>query len=86
MFLYLLTRTDTANYDEYISAVVCAKSKKEARYIHPRAEWDNEETILNWNGIKTLDWTSANKVKVTYLGKAKTRLRKGIIDTNQNWS
>lgn len=69
--LYLISRPDVADYDEYESAVVVAKSEDDARKIHP-----GHPRLLN-----TLDnsWVSPEKVIVTFLGLAKPRSRRGVV-------
>ena len=43
MNLYLISQDTNENYDTYDSAIVAAKTKKEARMFHP-----NEDD--NWDG------------------------------------
>ena len=63
--LYLITRPDAPDYDEFDSAVVCAKSEEEARMIHPGCyDWDGKASPHD-------SWVDADKVTVELLGKAK---------------
>ena len=44
-FLYLLTRDDDIDYDEYGSCIVCASSPEEAIKIHPSFSKGNPDTL-----------------------------------------
>jgi len=48
MNLYLIFQEKNDNYDSFDSAIVAARTKKEARMIHPNEnKYDN-----NWDGKK----------------------------------
>jgi hypothetical protein len=44
-YLYLLTRDDDIDYDEYNSCVVCASSPEEAIEIHPSFSKGDPDTL-----------------------------------------
>ena len=79
MKVYLLEQNAVVGYDTYDSAVVAATSSKEARNIHPMGYNVKDEDT--W---ETDCWCTPSKVKVTYLGKAKNTLKKGMICTSFN--
>ena len=79
MKLFLISQSVNNNYDTYDSAVVCANTKKEARFIHPsgKKEWDGK--------FKEFDgWASAQEIKIEYLGEAKKSSIKGVICASFN--
>lgn len=45
-YLYLLERTDSIDYDNYDSIIVCASTADEAIKIRPEYGWASEEYIL----------------------------------------
>ena len=74
MRLYLIRRTDNFSYDEYDSAVVAAKSKKDASTIHP------EEDAR----YRDYGWTTLDNIEVKYIGRAKRRTKRGVICASYN--
>ena len=70
MNLYLIARIGETDYDEYDSAVVAAKTVREAQHTHP-CEY-------------RFGWVHPDQVKVTYLGVAKTRLKVGVVCASFN--
>lgn len=71
MKLFLLRRCRGSGfYDVYLGAVVCAENTAEARKIHPSGR-----TSEDW----TDTWINIEDVIVEYLGKAKTRMKKGVV-------
>lgn len=72
MNLYLMVRNNPGGYDTFSSVVVAARSKREARLIHPWGKiWPN------WTSTDT--WVHPSQVKVTYLGQAKPGTKMGVI-------
>lgn len=85
MNLYLISRRDLGGYDEYQSAVVCAKSVEDARNIHPGAgRWGNGR--FNEQGNRELwakeltvcVWVPPPKVIVRCIGKAR-KVGRGVV-------
>ena len=74
MNLYLITRPEQWDYDQYDSAVVCALSEADARMIHPGGRDD-------WNGIRERydSWVNADSVIVTLIGVADPACGQGSI-------
>ena len=66
MNLYLISQTDNTGYDTYDSAVVCASSAEEARFIHP-ARW---MTGAWWEEEEDDCWAKPHRVSVLLIGKA----------------
>ena len=78
--LYLVSRTNKTDYDQYDAVVVCAKSPKEARYTHP-SKYDKD-----WDGIQN-DWGSWQKAEdldVKYLGVADDTVEEGVVLASYN--
>ena len=74
MDLYLISQDKNENYDTYDSAIVAAKTNKEARMIHPSDLYDN------WDGEdKFGSWTSAENVNAKIIGVAKKGTAKGVV-------
>jgi len=71
MKLYLLTRTDQVGYDEFVSFVVCAKSKTEALTIHPA--YTLKYPKFNTGEGTCPSWAPKN-IKIEYLGEAAPHL------------
>ena len=65
--LYKIWQEVNNDYDTYDSAVVCASTPTEARYID----------VGTYNNYST--WAHPKDVKVEYIGKAKRGMKKGII-------
>lgn len=64
MNLYLISRTDSIEYDQYDSAVVCAKHAGQARRMHPSKglEWDTTDSH------DMFAWTKPENVRVKKIG------------------
>ena len=58
MNIYLLTRLDHADFDEYQRAVVIAPDEPSARAMHPSGE------------MSEYGWVTPDKVEVALIGKA----------------
>jgi len=85
MKLYLLTQTENRGWDTFDSCVVCAVDVKDASIIHPSISYGAEFTpdCPNWDSND--DWaTSPDGVVVTYLGKADTKTKRGVILSSFN--
>ncbi len=76
MKIYRIYQEVNNEYDTFDSAVVYAKSEKEARFISP---WNP-----NWGGKFDDDWCKAEDVQVEYLGEAKEGVKKGVIISSYN--
>lgn len=78
--LYLITPDYYDIWDTYDSAVVCARSKKHARSIHPSGTGkqvrtrDERDYMGPWD-----DWCPREYVTVKYLGVAATSVKPGVI-------
>lgn len=74
--LYLISQDADDNYDNYIVAVVCAKSGDEAKKIHPDGrlfpDWAYND---NWA-------KSPDMVNVKYLGIADESLDIGVVSSS----
>ena len=69
MKLFLLSRTDKVDYDQYDSAVVAAGNKAQARYLP----------------VGSHGWTKdVSTIKVEYLGEAKEGTKSGVICASYN--
>ena len=78
MNLYLISQDVNENYDTYDSAIVAARTKKEARMIHPNGDdWDGKTE-------KYGSWTSFEDVKAELIGTAKKGTTKGIVLASYN--
>ncbi len=76
-YLYLISQYVNNAYDTYDSAVVCAKSAKDAKFTHPdnfKAKWCNK-----WDGKFSHDWCDASDVVVKKIGVANDKQRLGVI-------
>ena len=82
MKLFRISQDKNNDYDTYDSAVVCAETEEQARFIHPRYQIDDKE----WNGkVDVYDsWVDAENVKVEYIGEAKEGMVKGVICASFN--
>jgi len=80
MNLYLISQNKNVNYDTFDSAIVAARTNKEARMIHPDGDddWDSEKD--SWYG----SWTSAENVKAELIGVAKKGTTKGVVLASYN--
>lgn len=70
MKLFLLERTETIDYDEYDSCVVCAKNEEEAKEISIKEL--HEDTFSGWTDNKSV-------ISATEIGTAKRGTKVGII-------
>jgi len=82
MNLYLITRTDCVDYDEYDSAVVCAESEAHARDIHPDGGCRISERMEPAPKYGT--WIAPELVKVELIGTAEPLLPAGVICASFN--
>jgi len=91
--LYLISQSENNGYDTYDSAVVCAKSLDEARYISPSEydEWRDGAWYFKYsNGRKEETptggdtWAHPDKVKVVLLGVAEESINEGIVCASFN--
>ena len=67
MNIYLLTRPDGADYDEYESAVVIASDEPSARAMHPSGEMSEH------------GWVTPDKVGVALIGQALSRETQRVV-------
>ena len=74
MNLYLISQTVNDDYDTFDSAIVAAKSAKEAASINPSGPWPSRRftTFNSW-------CNSPDEVEVKLIGKAKPGTIKGLI-------
>ena len=83
MNLYLIFQEKNDNYDTFDSAIVAARTKKEARMIHPNEnKYDN-----NWDGKKDGhygSWVNFEDVDVELIGVAKKGTAKGVVLASYN--
>ena len=81
MNLYLVSRTDKIDYDEYDSFVCAAENEEQARKMLPfDEELVREETEENIRNLIFWEWTNdLNKIKVEYIGKADEKYTKPTV-------
>jgi hypothetical protein len=72
MNLYLISQTENIGYDVYDSAIVAAESEEKAKLINPDKYNDFTSTYSSW-------CSSADLVKVTYIGIAAEGITTGVI-------
>jgi hypothetical protein len=75
--LYLISQDENNDYDTYDSAIVCARSEKVAREIHP-----NTSVTEKWygDGTPNYSWAShPSNVKVELIGIAMKGIKKGVV-------
>lgn len=79
MKLWLISQSANNGYDTYDSAVVAAESEDAARMTHP----SNQE---GWDGKRERygTWSSADQVKVEFIGEAKPDTKPGVICASFN--
>lgn len=70
--LYKIDRPDEADYDNYISAIICANSENEAKNTHPSGY--NENFNSEWN-----EWIEPKTVIVTLIGTADNSINLGVV-------
>ena len=83
MNLYLIYRKGSVDYDEYDSAVVCAKSAEDAITIHPDVQ-GNPVTNEPDEDMVYSSWVFKKDVAVDYLGIASKELDRGVIIASFN--
>lgn len=79
MKLFLLERNDdtTMKYEIYLSCVVCAKDKEDAKRFHPEGE--TLAKIRKRDGI-CFNWPlDENQITATEIGGAKKEIKRGTI-------
>jgi uracil DNA glycosylase len=69
MKLFLIEQNENCGYDTFDSAVVCAKTAKEAKQINP-----SEGSIFSEH-----EWTDPKNVKVTLIGRATPGVKAGVV-------
>lgn len=77
MNLYLVSRTDTIDYDEYDSFVCAAESEEQARSMPPVDEWLTNKFLRDniiWECTNDL-----NNIEVTHIGKADEKYTKPTV-------
>ena len=79
MNIYLIEQSKNLGYDTYDSAVVVARSVKDARSIHPRLDWFRRNGMKEWNGKDDDSWVDAKYVIVTYIGKASPKMDRSVV-------
>jgi hypothetical protein len=72
MKLYLLSRTDRVDYDEYDSFVVAAESEEEALKWFPRG--NKSATNEYYDG-----WVSKEDLKIECIGESNSSVEKVIL-------
>ena len=75
--LYLVERTDSIGWDEYISFVCVADSEESARQINPSdssSKWTGERWTSDSYG-----WPNPSTLKVTEIGSPSKNLNNGDI-------
>lgn len=84
MNIYKLVNPEEIDYDMYDSMVVCAGSDHEARHIYPNELEENDPE--NWwdNEDYTWQWTTPDKVRVTFIGTAKMGIKSSVICASFN--
>lgn len=78
MNLYLISQEANNDYDTYDSAVVVAKTPKEAKAVHP-----NGKRVNNQDYMTNYTWVGIDDVKVKFIGTTK-RKKKGVICASFN--
>ena len=90
MNLYLISRPDLGGWDEYQSAVVCARSAEDARRMHPGCGY-HRNGLFHERANKKLwkkegsvcVWIAPSEVIVRRIGKAR-KLARGVVLTDFN--
>jgi hypothetical protein len=94
MNLYLIEQDINQDYETYDSAVVCCNTEDEARSTHP----GEYTSAVEGNWVKYLgsrseckdysrDWVSYSdigKIKVTLIGIAGSKIKKGVVISSYN--
>jgi hypothetical protein len=79
--LYKISQNINNDYDTYDSAVVCAKSKNDAKTIHP-GKGSYKVGIDKLNNYDS--WCLQKDVHVEYLGVAQSKVKRGVICSSFN--
>ena len=82
MRLYLISRTDDIDYDEYDSFVVVAESEKSALEWHPNGQKINyslDEEHIEYDYCHS--WTSKENLKIECIGESNSQEEKVIISS-----
>jgi hypothetical protein len=83
--LYLITPDYYDSWDTYDSAVVCARSKKHARSIHPDGSGKQVPTRDEYDYTGPWgDWCPLECVTVKYIGVAATFMETGVVCASYN--
>ena len=82
MNLYLIENIVNGGYDVFDSAVVVAKSHKDARNIHPGNE--NAKYVIDPKSTgpeywSLSDWCKPEEVEVKCIGKAFPKMKRGVV-------
>jgi len=82
MNIYLISRPDSVDYDEYDSAVVAAETEEQARFIHPSGNIQPERDLdaQRWDG----SWIAPSRVDVALIGVAGPNIQAGVICASFN--
>lgn len=70
MNIYKIERRDEVDWDEYNAAVVVAKSPQDAKKIHPDPEEPDGSSKA---------WVAPGLIAVEYVGRAGTKLQRGVV-------
>lgn len=82
MNLYLLQQQERSGYDTYDSCVIAAETSYDAKRIHPATYQEGEWWL---DKFVSSSWASHPKnVKVTYIGVAGKKIKKGVICASFN--
>lgn len=82
MKIYLVSRIDDWDYEEYKSFVVAAENEENALEFHPNGEklknlTDYED--IRDDGIYYCEWTSKENLKIEYIGESNSLEEKVIL-------
>lgn len=82
MNIYLLSRQNRHDYDEYDSLVVVADTEEKAKQIHPDGSlYSNREDKMNsWNNLSFMtSWVNIDKINVTLIGEASASQKENSV-------
>ena len=83
MKIYKISQSVNTNYDTFDSAIVVAKSAKEAKNINLEHSWGFGGIYMDWTEAKNVlysTWCTDEKdVKVEYIGRAGKKYKKAAI-------
>ena len=77
LYIYYIAQDKNTDYDSYDSAVVVAKSLKQARNMHPNGDKDYNWDVSTW-------CASPEDVYVELLGVANKIQREGVVCASFN--